>query len=145
MLIRTAEQQEIVRNLAKVRRRAGATASDYRLFVEELVRQRWGGQLIDWDHAVGSIFAEIIRSNWIVQCIFCRNGIIAQPGEHFYCPDCMMQGNGFKPMEIVWPESSERREIERLLLKRIDPNTRNWFRHETTADLLVENLEHGDS
>lgn len=138
MLIRTAGQQKTVRK-----------HGGYRRFVEHCLRLRWEDALkanpalrrIQWDETQGEVMATVVRSNWRVDCPFCQSAMAAEPGEPFFCPDCAMQGNEFKPMAIVWPK--ERAEIERVLLARPNPNNRNWLIGETVADLLTENVAHG--
>ncbi len=42
-----------------------------------------------------------------------------------------------------WPDPEMRAGIERLLALRPDWATRSWLPHETLADLMLENAEHG--
>lgn len=138
MQIRTANQQKIVRQLG-----------GYRRFVEHCLRLRWRDAMqsnpllrrIDWEHPQGEVQATIGRSDWRVDCPYCRGALVVEPGEPYFCPDCAMQGNDYKPLTVVFP--ANRAEIERVLLKRPDPETRNWLVGETVADLERENREHG--
>lgn len=129
MKIRKASDQPIVRKMG-----------GYQRFVEKLVMDRWGTR-VNWTILARSVTAEIVRSNWVVRCPFCAGSQVVDLGEPFYCVDCCMQANAGLPMEIFVP--TERREIERLLLMRPDPNTRNWLFGETVENLQAENLEHG--
>lgn len=115
-------------------------AGGYRPYVERLVRQRWPGAGVTWA-IQGTVHTYVNRSLWAVDCPFCAGAMPAQPDEPFFCPDCLMQGNGFKAMAVEWPD--ERAAIEALLVKRNDPNTRNWLVGETADDLARENAEHG--
>lgn len=74
-------------------------------------------------------------------CPFCAGAQVIEPGEPFCCVDCVMSGNEGYSMDVVYPE--ERAEIERILMLRPNPLNRNWLPHETIADLIAENLEHG--
>lgn len=114
----------------------------YRQFVENCLRLRWStGLQIDWSHPQGIVLAQIVRSSWVARCPYCPSQMFVQPGEPFFCPDCALQGNGHKPMAVVWPK--ERQAIELILLKRDNPMNRNWLTGETVDDLIRENVEHG--
>jgi len=113
-------------------------AGGYRQFVELHSARRWQTG-VNWE-VRGIVAAEIHRSAWVVSCPFCRNAQVAEFGEPFFCVDCVMQGNGFKAMGIIFPENIDK--IERILLKRPDPNTRNWLLGETIEQLIAENIDH---
>lgn len=129
-IIRFARHQIAVRN-----------AGGYRGYIEAAVASRWMGRAPSFDAVAGTIPAEIIRSNWVVQCPVCRGVVFAPEDDVFFCPDCMMAFNDGRAMWIAFPE--ERAEIERLLLLRPNPNNRNWLFGETVEQLVAENLEHG--
>lgn len=133
MLIRTANDQEIIR------KRGG-----YRRFVEFSTLTHWGEKLPrNWDDLNGQVMAQVARSNWYVSCPFCVGALMAEPGEPFFCVDCLMQANAFRPMLVMWPEN--RLQIERVLILRPDPLTRNWLplTGETLETLMQENQAHG--
>ena len=131
MEIRIASQQQAIKQ-----------HGGYRRFVENCLRLRWSNYLkIDWAHPQGMVQAQVMRSNWVAKCPHCPSQMFVQPGEPFFCPDCAMQGNDYKPMTVVWPK--KRQAIERVLLQRKDPLNRNWLIGETVDDLINENLEHG--
>lgn len=133
MLIRTANDQFIVIQMG-----------GYREFVETVVKRNWAGAMaIDWDRLAGAVMAEVVRSDWRVKCPFCAGAQVIEPGEPFFCVDCLMQANGFRPMRVTWPENRD--DIERVLLHRPDPLTRNWLPGQgETVDLLrLENQQHG--
>lgn len=132
MQIRTASQQKSV-----------TKHGGYRRFTENALRLRWEtARPISWGASRGTVQAEVIRSNWAVRCPHCAGAMFVEPGEPFFCPDCGMQANDWLPMTVVWPE--ERATIERVLLARSDPLTRNWTR-ESVAALRAENLAHGEA
>lgn len=117
----------------------------YRRYVEHHTRARWPMLTqtlrIDWRNTAGEVLAMVIRGSWRAGCPFCNGSVFCEPSEPFFCPDCAMQGNQFRPMRVVMPE--RRQDIERLLRMRPDPNTRNWIPPETVENLIAENLEHG--
>lgn len=131
VLIRTANQQMAVKK-----------HGGYVRFVERMVQDRWGMK-VNWQQVSGVVAAEIVNSDWRASCPFCQGAMVIEPGLPYFCPDCAMQGNDFRPMWVQMPEDNVRREIEALLLRRNDPVRRNWFPHETIADIRRENLEHG--
>jgi hypothetical protein len=45
--------------------------------------------------------------------------------------------------EVLWPSPGMVEGVERLLLMRPDPSTRNWWPNETLHDLMFENGAHG--
>ena len=109
-------------------------------FVEGLVKQRWGADtVINWS-TEGAVQAEINRSNWVVRCSLCNGAQVIEPGEPFFCVDCLMTLNNRQAMAIVMPE--DRAKIEAILVKR-PPDNRNWLIGETVIDLELENIEHG--
>lgn len=75
---------------------------------------------------------------WIADCLTCGSADRFRPGT----PDmtCMECG---AYQEIVWPAESLVVGVERLLMMRPNPATRNWEPGETLHDLLAENVEHG--
>ena len=129
VLIKTANDQTPVQRVG-----------NYRHWVDGMVMARWKMR-VNWNTVGGSIGAEIVRSSWRVSCPFCAGAIVINPNDLFFCPDCAMQANQFKPMVVVMP--NYRAEIERLLLKRPDPTRRNWLIGETIEQLRMENIAHG--
>lgn len=78
-------------------------------------------------------------SRWVAHCGFCRFGRAAlQP----YAPnfDC---GTCGKTTDVIWPAEDMVAGVERLLMMRPDPSTRNWHPGETLIDLAFENAQHG--
>jgi hypothetical protein len=128
--IKTANESVVVQRLG-----------DYRAFVEYMVAGRWDAR-VNWTVSPRvTARAYVLRSAWVADCPTCAGNMVVEPGEPYFCPDCAMQGNGFQACAVVWPEQWA--EIERLLLARPDPNTRNWLIGETLDDLARENAEHG--
>src|SRR5215216_7307862 len=82
-------------------------------------------------------FVRAYNSMWIADCA-CKNAVRLdrfQPA--FECDYC---GQFY---ELVWPAENTVYSIERLLLMRPLPYTRNWCPGETVHDLMRENSEHG--
>lgn len=130
MQIRTATDHEIVRK-----------SGGYRAFVLRAARARWPRvQAVNWT-AQGTVAAFVLRSNWVVQCPTCPEALLAEPGEPFWCPNCLNVSNGGQALTALFPE--DRTEIERLLLLRPAPENRNWLAGETVAQLAAENAAHG--
>ena len=78
-------------------------------------------------------------SRWVAECGHCQYGAQQlRPCEsHFRCSFC----GGVT--EIIWPAPDMIRGVERLLMMRPDPSTRNWTPGETLSGLMWENGEHG--
>ena len=83
--------------------------------------------------------AQAAWSDWEARCGACRYG--AERLQRFQpmieCRVCGMV------TEIIWPSEAMVKGIERLLMMRPDPTTRNWFPGETLHDLMFENGAHG--
>lgn len=56
---------------------------------------------------------------------------------HMMCPAC---GSAWP---AKWPSDTLRRGVEQILGDRPDRTTRNWYPHESLADLTLENALHG--
>lgn len=77
-------------------------------------------------------------SYWAIRCGLCPNGISLQPFQKTAaCNFCRVVN------EVVWPTPEMVFGVERLLMMRPDPSTRNWKPGETLGDLMRENAEHG--
>jgi hypothetical protein len=131
MRILTADAQPVVRE----------NGGHYRAFVERLAQTYWNAP-VNWS-VHGSVMAYVNQSAWAAACPFCPNHQVVEPGQPFFCVNCMMQGNGFLAMAVSFPPN--RAEIEAILLKRRSPNTRNWLLGETADDLRRENWTHGEA
>lgn len=112
----------------------------YRRFVEMTTTKRWSTARVNWQTR-GKVPAWIGRSFWRVDCPYCREAVVAEPGQPFFCPNCLMVSNGGMAMEVIFPP--ERADIERLLLLRPIPENRNWLPGESVGHLIIENIEHG--
>lgn len=114
---------------------------NYRGYIEKAIKKRYTiVPQIDWNNPSGvPLPAYILRGAWVVGCE-CLETVFYEPGEAFFCPNCLNATNGHQPRPVEMP--SERAIIEGLLLKRPDPNTRNWLAGESTDDLLLENFTH---
>lgn len=84
------------------------------------------------------VLARAYAGHWIADCPRCAYAVALRFGSPvFDCRDC---GLG---VEVRWPSETMRHGIERLLMLRPVPATRNWLPGETLHDLLVENVRHG--
>jgi hypothetical protein len=80
---------------------------------------------------------------WIVSCPSCQYGAsyvwLEEP--FMFCVNCGNEAVGHRWRPVVVPK--ERAQIERLLMQRTDPNTRNWKPGETLADVRALNARAG--
>lgn len=86
----------------------------------------------------GVTYARCNWSRWVGDCPspFCLSALQLQRHQPWFtCLECGETG------EIVWPSHVE--DVERILLMRPDPFTRNWEPGESLQDLYQENLDHG--
>jgi len=131
MYIKRANQQPTMKALGGVK-----------AFVEQTILSSWGRlPKIDWDNPEGVAFAYILRSGWVVGCLFCEETLFAEPRSTFFCPSCLMGENNGKTVQVSFPENWQH--IEEILMQRPNPLTRNWLLHESIKDLLIENEIHG--
>ena len=113
----------------------------YRNYIQHQIGQKWGYVIpINWQRTQGSTRAYIICSQWVADCPHCHTTSVVEPTAPFYCPQCVMRDNDMLPMALIMPE--QRAEIEMVLIKRLNPDNRNWLLTETLEDLERENTEH---
>lgn len=96
------------------------------------------------DHILttGQVAAEVNAGRWIVRCPDCAGAQLAFENDpHFLCVDCGNQAIGGAWRPVSWP--ADRAEIEAVLLRRPDRETRSWRPDESVADLHRQNAEHG--
>src|SRR4249920_228767 len=82
---------------------------------------------------------------WAAKCGMCPNGTpfrhlpgYLRPGtKHWQCWLCGTV------TEVIWPSEKMMADVERILMMRPDPTTRNWWPGETIHKLMWENGEHG--
>ena len=89
-----------------------------------------------------AVAAHVNHGRWIVECPDCHGAQFACPDDRrFMCNYCAnaMVGGMWRP--VTWPKN--RAAIEEALMARKLPNHRNWFPHESAADLRAENKMHG--
>ncbi len=90
-----------------------------------------------------TVTAFVNEGRWIVRCPFCPSASLAcQTDPRFLCVECGNTGVGGKWVTVVWPD--DRDQIEAVLDRRRKDTTRNWFPHESVADLTRDNVAHGD-
>lgn len=83
--------------------------------------------------------AQASWSFWEVRCGCCRYG--AERLQRFQpWTECRFCG---QVTEVIWPPEKMVHGIERLLMMRPDPTTRNWRPGESLHDLMLENGAHG--
>ena len=76
--------------------------------------------------------------SWKARCAWCTSALaLSRFQEGFVCWDCG------RSVDVVWPSAAMVRGVERLLMMRPAPKTRNWLPTESLSDLLAENVEHG--
>jgi ribosomal protein S27E len=89
------------------------------------------GQHVSEAHAAWSF--------WEVRCGACRYG--AEQLKRFQAwIECRICG---QVTDVIWPPEAMVHGVERLLMMRPDPTTRNWYPGETLGDLMMENGTHG--
>lgn len=94
--------------------------------------------VIEWDRPRGApLAAEVNHGRWVVSCPYCAGASMAEEGEVFFCPDCLMLQNGGFPRPVMFPPNAA--EIEAILLDRPDEARRNWLPYETVEALRREN------
>lgn len=92
----------------------------------------------------GSVKAHVNHNRWIVQCPFCSSAELASKVHRmFWCAECQMRSNDGCALNVIFPAPRTMAEIETVLLMRENIDNRNWFPHETVAQLARENLDHG--
>jgi hypothetical protein len=97
------------------------------------------------DKKAPPLSALISGSDWIVICDTCRESVVIDYGEVYFCPNCLNAEHGGKAREVVFPKPKDREQIEKLLVRRPNPNNRNWLPHETVKNIQDENEAHGIS
>lgn len=121
-----------------------AAHGGYRAFVTRLCRERWQTQPNWVLNESDPLLASICRSAWVVHCDVCHEQLFIEPGEVYFCPNCLNAKHGNRARLVIFPNESDRAEIEKLLLKRVVPDTRNWNASETIGDLVKEQISHGE-
>ena len=119
-------------------------SGNYRGFVERECRTRWQTHA-NWEvnSSTPPLYAEIDHANWRVVCDTCREAMVINYGELYFCPNCLNAAYGGKARLVMFPNQSDRIRIEELLSKRPNPNNRNWLPYETVENLIKENELHG--
>lgn len=132
MKIREAKDQLAVQKYA---------SGNYRGFIERECRLRWNSHA-NWEIGnAPALHAWICASDWVVTCDICREQVVIDYGEIYFCPNCLNAGHDGRARVVKFP--NDRAAIEGLLVLRPNPNNRNWLPHETIDDLKKENAEHG--
>jgi len=88
-----------------------------------------------------AVAVRVYRGMWIVDCPSCHGAQVAASGDHrMLCVDCFNADIGGRWRRVAWPADAPA--IERVLLARPDPDTRNWT-GEPVDQLQAENAERG--
>jgi len=105
-------------------------------------RKRMPGPLPETIAEAPIIQARVNHGNWIADCPFCAGAELVDPTDlRFWCLSCDMSANGGQWLPVAVP--AMRAEIETALVIRPRAENRNWFPHETPADLRSENARNG--
>lgn len=90
---------------------------------------------------VGTYVSEAYANwgRWVARCGACAHGAeqLQRHAPDFQCTFCGMV------TDVIWPSLEMVKGVERLLMMRPDPSTRNWLPGETLPDLMWENGAHG--
>jgi hypothetical protein len=96
------------------------------------------------------LLGRVNGGNWIASCDCGGRGLPAPGGVVFvetplvWCLRCLNGGTGRGWRPVVVPREGEREQIERILLCRPNVADQNWEPAESVADLLAQNVAHGD-
>lgn len=105
------------------------------------------------DHVVLTAPPLVARVNhglWIASCPCGARGVPTPGGVVWldqpllWCLRCQNGGTGRGWRPVTVPPEGERQRIEAVLLCRPNVADRNWEPHESVADLIAQNREHGD-
>lgn len=118
----------------------------YQDWVEKKLRPqaaRQGVSLGPVSEPSGSALLAVVDANrWIVHCLTCNGAEFAWKTTHmFMCVTCWNGTNDFMFRPVDFPKRMKA--IERVLMARPNPASRNWLPSETVADLEAENEKHG--
>lgn len=86
--------------------------------------------------------AYVNQGRWVVDCPFegCASAQLCSPEDpRFFCAECFNRKVDQQWVPVRFPPARSLAAIERELEVRPDPETRNWFPHETVRDLVAEN------
>lgn len=89
--------------------------------------------------------AVVNHGRWIVHCPFCTGAQHASKSDRkFLCVTCWHRGTAAADrwLLVLWPTDAMLEAVERELLRRPDPRTRNWRPGETPTQLSLELGDH---
>ena len=119
---------------------------DYRTFLLRMHVTSGLGPLPPAEVVVGSLDAYISIGRWVILCDICRCAVVGEPTDPVFC--CTARGSGGAWREAVFPVSTEKAAIERILLLRPGfrnaAPARNWAPPDTVSVLMGQNIEAGD-
>lgn len=99
------------------------------------------------EFAPASVNAVVNAGRWIVRCPSPRCGgstIVPTACDRYFCTNCLNATHANRWLHVAWPDADELAAIERVLMQRPVPATRNWDPPETVAVLEAQNLAAGD-
>ena len=91
------------------------------------------------DLAKDPLTPRVYRGMWIVDCPCGGAQLTSKDDPRFFCIDCLNGGSRLW-RRVDWPTGHQ--EVERILLARPDPASRNW-QGEPVEQLRAENLARG--
>lgn len=88
--------------------------------------------------------AEANAGRWIARCPFCTGAeYVSLTDPVFFCHECRNATVGSQLVAVELPPAKTREQIERYLLARPVPASRDWRPGETVKDLQAENRSLG--
>lgn len=90
--------------------------------------------------------ARVDHSRWIADCPDPECGgaeFVSFADPRFFCCECRNKAIDHAYLPVELPSTTDRGDIEELLLARSSGESRNWLPSETVDDLLAQNRAHG--
>ena len=93
------------------------------------------------DYSQRPVVAEVSHNRWIAVCECGGCEVVDPEAPLFYCFSCYNIADGGLARSVAFPPDWD--QVERVLMVRMDPLTRNFLPGETLDKLRAENMEHG--
>lgn len=126
----------------------GASLAEVReqIYAELAARVGFAVPPVDVVAEVPALPARVDHGRWIVDCPDCNGAeFVWLAGPHvMMCVGCWNACAGHRWRRVELPAADVLAEIDRILQARPLPATRNWYPHESVADLAAENATHAD-
>lgn len=95
------------------------------------------GELPDAVLLDGTVAGYANHGRWVADCPSCNAAQVIDPDDpRFWCPFCSL---GWRTITFA----ADHRSVDEVLSERAEPENRNWWPHETVADLRTENRTQG--